>query len=195
MPEESATARVRQDPVKDRMSHRECLRSKADPPHFPCALLYRGVDPACRHEGQVCRVRIGYKSRPRYQPATSGHACAWRAGHTARLPHSHPCSRTPNATLRELRIGSRRVTFGEPLFQTAETRHPPVNARIPHECHSRQARISQPVGHFRAFGDIRPTSLFASENPGHERNPWVTPGPPDSGLSKSRILSSAGVSS
>ena len=37
------------------------------------------------------------------------------------------------------------VLPAEPLFQTAETRRPPVNARIPYEWPSRQARIGQPV--------------------------------------------------
>jgi len=86
---------------------------------------------------------------------------------------SHPLDRTPDATLRELRMVTRRVTFGEPFFQPTEIGDPFVNARRAHGRHSPQPPISQSPGRSGASWRIRPASLFRSENPGVPvSRPW-----------------------
>jgi len=97
-----------------------------------------------------------------------------------------PRARTPNATLRELRIGSGRVTFGEPLFQTVEIADPLVNAQAARGRSSSQPRISQSPSHFPASQQIHPASLFRSENPGPRAQPLGSR--PDSQTSASQTL-------
>jgi hypothetical protein len=93
------------------------------------------------------------------------------AGLPISILNPHPLDRTSEATLRELRIGSRRVTLGEPLSQTAEIAHPLINARTSCGHSSNQLGIGLSPGRSPSSRQMRPASLFGSKNPGRRTGP------------------------